>query len=131
MPVFEFIERGNLIAEAAKLANEPLPGVMPAAEEAWIRFGQGLAAGAMLKTPTAFKLAPRESHDGLKRKYIVIKSNTGEVVQDCFVLRPDRDPAAKAALIEYAKHCQRELAEDITRWIQALDREGTHETTDE
>ncbi len=44
MPVLEFIERGNLIAEAAKLANEPLPGVMPAAEEAWIRFGQGLAA---------------------------------------------------------------------------------------
>ncbi len=38
--------------------------------------------------------------DGLYDKYVVTKD--GKVVDDCFVLRPRNDPAARAAIDEYA-----------------------------
>lgn len=58
--------------------------------------------------------------DGLKVKYIVRKADTGESVYGCFVLRPDRDPAAVAALRAYAAATDNnELASDIINWVGA------------
>ena len=66
----------------------------------------------------ALETAPRDSYKGLKRKYIVFKSDSGEPVENCFVLRPDKDPAAKIAMEAYAKATDNKtLADDITRWI--------------
>ncbi len=57
---------------------------------------------------------------GLYVKYNVVKADTGETVYDCFVLRPDRDPAAVNALRAYADATQNKaLASDIIKWIGA------------
>jgi len=40
--------------------------------------------------------------EGLRVKYNVTKVSDGSVVNDCFVLRPDKDPAAVAVLRAYA-----------------------------
>lgn len=68
-------------------------------------------------------LEPQDEHNGLKRKYIVFKSDTGESVEDCFVLRPDIDDAARAALRAYADATNNEqLSADIRNWLKyALD----------
>jgi len=58
------------------------------------------------------------SCDGLYTKYNVIKADTGEPVNDCFVLRPDRDPASVSALRTYAKTTEnKELAANIIKWV--------------
>lgn len=63
-------------------------------------------------------LAPIDPYDGLKRKYIVLKSDTGEAVENSFVLRPDKDPAAVEALRAYAAATQNKtLAADIINWV--------------
>lgn len=55
---------------------------------------------------------------GLYVKYNVFKVADGSVVNDCFVLRPDRDPAAVAALRAYAAATENKgLAADIMRWV--------------
>jgi len=57
---------------------------------------------------------------GLYPKYAVRKASTGEMVEDCFVLRPDRDEAARAALRCYASETDNvELALDIIEWLDA------------
>ena len=62
--------------------------------------------------------APQDEYGGLKRKYIVFKSDTGEPVENCFVLRPEIDPAAVIALEAYAKATEnKELAADILNWV--------------
>ncbi len=67
------------------------------------------------------ELAPQVDMDGLKRKYIVLKSDTGEIVDNCFVLRPDKDAAAIVALVAYAKSTgNKKLANDILRWIDDI-----------
>lgn len=59
-----------------------------------------------------------------KRKYVVLKSDSGEPVEDCFVLRPDKDKAAIAALIAYADATDNQvLAKDIRAWISAIPAE--------
>lgn len=59
-----------------------------------------------------------EQTAGLFPKYIVRKAATNEIVENCFVLRPDRDPAAMIALRAYAKACNNlELARDIFEWV--------------
>ena len=37
-----------------------------------------------------------------------------------FVLSPERDPAALAALMSYAEFCEDELAKDIETWIDEI-----------
>ena len=70
---------------------------------------------------SVIEFAPQDDTDGLKRKYIVMKSDTGELVDDCFVLRPDKDDAAIYALNAYANSTgNRELAKDIKAWINDL-----------
>ena len=65
--------------------------------------------------------SPVLDYPGLKRKYIVLKSDTGELVDGCFVLRPDKDEAAIAALVAYAGATgNKQLAADILAWIDVL-----------
>lgn len=74
------------------------------------------------KMTDRYVLKPQSDYEGLKRKYVVLKSDTGECVENCFVLRPDKDPAAKAALMAYAAATKNEkLAEDIMSWLSSMD----------
>lgn len=60
-------------------------------------------------------------YDGLKAKYRVYKARNGEPVEDCFVLRPNKDPAARAALHAYADATDnQQLAEDIGLWLNGI-----------
>ena len=62
---------------------------------------------------------------GLYQKYIVLKADTGKEVVDCFILRPKKDPAAVAALREYARVTDnKNLANDILLWIEAVKEEA-------
>ncbi len=62
----------------------------------------------------------QDSQTGLRVKYDVKKVETGETVNNCFVLRPDKDPAAVAALRTYARATpNKALADDIIAWVGA------------
>lgn len=55
---------------------------------------------------------------GLYGKFLVIKVVDGTVIDDCFILRPQKDPAAVKALQTYAAHTEnRALAEDLYKWV--------------
>lgn len=55
---------------------------------------------------------PNNEQSGLHRKYEVRKD--GEPIDDCFVLEPEDDPAARAALKAYAEATENAaLAEDL------------------
>lgn len=70
---------------------------------------------------SVIELAPQVDTDGLKRKYIVLKSDTGEIIDNFFVLRPDKDGAAIVALVAYANSTgNKKLANDILGWIDDL-----------
>lgn len=57
---------------------------------------------------------------GLYGKYIVLKNEDGSLVTNCFVLRPEKDPAAVTALRAYAAATDNaELADDIINWVGA------------
>lgn len=59
--------------------------------------------------------------EGLKIKYNVHKIEDGSIVNNCFVLRPDKDPAAFEALLAYAEHTENDvLREDIHMWCQSI-----------
>lgn len=62
---------------------------------------------------------------GLYTKYAVYDNEDGgSVVTDCFVLRPDKDPAALIALRTYAVVTDNvELASDIINWCKNLGME--------
>lgn len=60
---------------------------------------------------------------GLHVKYIVTKVDTGEVVHNCFVLRPDKDPAAVPALATYACMTKNpKLSMDIFEWLEFIEK---------
>ena len=55
---------------------------------------------------------------GLKRKYIVRNAETGRAVENCFVLRPEKDLAAVAAIRAYAAATDNTiLAADLLEWV--------------
>jgi hypothetical protein len=63
-------------------------------------------------------LHPVDAYNGLKEKYLVFKADTGEKVENCFVLRPDKDSTAVVALRTYAESTDNDtLANDIYNWI--------------
>ena len=63
-------------------------------------------------------LHPIDAYKGLKAKYLVFKADTGEMVDNCFILRPDKDAVAVEALRAYAKATDNEtLAKDIYNWV--------------
>lgn len=87
------------------------------------------AADAIEELQKRVLLAPIDSYEGLKRKYIVLKADTGEDVPDCFVLRPAKDKAAVEALRAYAKATDNDLlAADIYRWVGPLPQPPKEET---
>ncbi len=62
-----------------------------------------------------------EQSDGLYGKYTVVKNSTGELVTDCFVLKPSKDETARKALLFYADNCKiPQLSDDIKEWLQEL-----------
>ena len=57
--------------------------------------------------------------DGLYNKYEVTRQ--GELVEGCFVLRPETDPVARDALATYALRTpDRELAKDLWDWMYQI-----------
>lgn len=55
---------------------------------------------------------------GLYNKYAVFQNKDGSLVTNCFVLRPDKDLAAVAALRAYARATDdAKLAADIYKWV--------------
>lgn len=75
--------------------------------------------------------------DGLYGKYCVFKSKDVSVnklggfearqpLTDCFVLRPEKDGAARAAVLHYAMACEQDspqLASELREWIAKLEAE--------
>lgn len=63
---------------------------------------------------------PETTNKGLYGKYEVRKN--GEPVEDCFVLDPESDPAARVALSAYADATDDDsLAEDLREWLAQFD----------
>lgn len=59
-----------------------------------------------------------DEYAGLKLKFLVFKADTGERIENCFVLRPDKDHAAVEALRAYAEATDNKtLADDIYNWV--------------
>lgn len=62
---------------------------------------------------------------GLYGKYTVVNNETGEQVTDCFVLRPEHDRAARAALYVYGTRCGNvALRDDLHAWVLRLEGLG-------
>ena len=67
------------------------------------------------------------SEQGLYPKYTVIKNATGEEVFNAFVLKPDVDEHARAALRAYADSVEASnpnLASDLRWWLHTLKLSG-------
>lgn len=81
------------------------------------------AAAVIASLSSILKLLGDESsYQGLKEKYIVLKKSSGEIVDNCFVLRPDKDTSAVAALRAYAADTDnKQLSEDIYSWVGRKD----------
>lgn len=64
---------------------------------------------------------------GLYNKYTVINNETGKPVDgETFTLRPDKDEAARHALMTYAACCgNARLAKDILDWLKYLEQNGS------
>ena len=77
-------------------------------------------------TPMDVKLAEPET--GLYPKYCVVNNATGSVVEDCFVLGPKKDRAARLALLYYSDLVKTEnpqLASELKSWIMGIETEGS------
>jgi len=75
-----------------------------------------------LSIPAAEKQPEAESKQGLYIKYDVFKVKDGTPVNNCFVLRPDKDRAARAALQAYAETTENEaLRNDICEWLKRIE----------
>lgn len=82
------------------------------------------------RRPLRAYLEPMDRYKGLKGKFLVFKSDTGEMIKNCFVLRPDKDPAAVAALIAYAETTDNDtLSADIINWVGAQRNDPPKEET--
>lgn len=59
--------------------------------------------------------------DGLRAKYIVRKAETGEIVDNCFVLCPKKDWAARFAVRAYADITNNvTLRDDLLEWVKTF-----------
>ena len=77
----------------------------------------GVTVGVEAK-PLKQYLTQIDEYAGLKLKFLVFKADTGERIENCFVLRPDKDPAAVEALRAYAEATDNKtLADDIYNWV--------------
>jgi len=63
-------------------------------------------------------VAEMNEQKGLFGKYIVRKASDGTPIDNCFVLRPDKDPAAVTAIRAYAEATDNSfLADDLLQWV--------------
>lgn len=70
------------------------------------------------RKPLEAFLHPIIAYEGLKDKYLVFNAASGKKIENCFVLRPDRDTAAVDALRTYANSTDNKtLREDIHNWV--------------
>jgi len=77
-----------------------------------------IANGITVGKPLTEYLHPVDNYAGLKGKYLVFKADTGERVEDSFVLRPAKDHAAVEALRAYAYVTDNKtLSNDIYNWV--------------
>jgi hypothetical protein len=75
-----------------------------------------------LRTQALPEPEPETDYNGLKLKYRVYKARNNEPVEGCFVLRPQKDPAARAALQAYAEATDNEqLAFDLKQELRQLE----------
>ena len=59
-----------------------------------------------------------DEQSGLYDKYMVIKKVDGTTITDCFILVPEKDPAAVVAMQAYAAATEnKRLADDLYKWI--------------
>lgn len=57
-------------------------------------------------------------NNGLYEKFFVVKRVDGTTITDCFVLVPEKDPAAVVAMQAYAAATpNKALADDLYRWV--------------
>ena len=64
-----------------------------------------------------------DKESGLYDKYQVRQVHGGQRIEGFFVLRPNRDPTALAALIHYAALTpNKQLAADLEEWIERIQR---------
>lgn len=85
---------------------------------------EALQEQQVCRKPLRAFLEPMDRYKGLKGKFLVFKSDTGEMIKNCFVLRPDKDPAAVAALRAYAEATDNDtLAADIIELVGAGEQE--------
>lgn len=69
-------------------------------------------------------MANSEGQNGLYQKYRVEKD--GEPQEGCFVLKPESDPAARAALLAFADATDdEELAQDLREWVASIKAQET------
>lgn len=77
----------------------------------------GVTVGVGAK-PLKQYLTQIDEYAGLKLKFLVFKADTGERIENCFVLRPDKDNVAVEALRAYAEATDNKmLSEDIYNWV--------------
>lgn len=72
---------------------------------------------------SAEKVRGMDNTKGLYVKYEVRKKEDGSTVDNCFVLRPDKDKHAIVALNAYARSVKADnpaLARDIRLWLASL-----------
>lgn len=90
--------------------------------DAQLEWAEDILNSAAQKYVAAEQRAGRKV-EGLGEKYEVYEAGTGrhKAVTECFVLRPDRDPAARKALLIYAHHTDNDaLSNDIHAWVRRL-----------
>lgn len=73
----------------------------------------------MQEFEVAYYLGEVHGVTGLYSKYEVKKRSDGTPVNNCFVLRPDRDDAAIAAMLAYADATSdSQLAKELREWAE-------------
>lgn len=63
-------------------------------------------------------------YPGIYGKFLVFRTDTYEVVDDSFTLRPEVDPHARLAMLVYAGSVQAQnpqLADEIRMWIRSIE----------
>jgi hypothetical protein len=66
---------------------------------------------------------PPQDTDQLYPKYVVFRSDTMEIVDNCFVLEPETDINAQSAIDLYADEIEEEqpgLCGDLRSWMKAV-----------
>lgn len=77
----------------------------------------------VLEQSLSEKSKPDRRENGLYAKYKVTKG--GKPVENCFVLEPEVDSAAREALIRYAEETDNEeLAADLREWVVTTTTRG-------